>query len=281
MIYQFSMPPLLLHAFFSENARYFNNWASQLPEPPEKATYFNFTASHDGIGVRPLEGIVGEEEKEKLFQKVKSLGGMISTKTNADGTTGPYEMNITYFDALRETGISDDRFHHTRFVSSQMIMAAFKGVPAFYIHSLLATENDTTGFEVTQRARSLNRKMWDYDELKNKLNGNTHHRNILQQLLKIINIRKNQPAFHPEAAQKWIDLGHSFIAFFRESDQQQLLHITNMTHCEQSLLIESGHPIKELSSEKEYHAGTNILSVNPFETLWLSCASGKISVKRK
>lgn len=280
MIYQFSMPPLLLHAFFSENARYFNSWASQLPEPPEKATYFNFTASHDGIGVRPLEGILGEEEKEKLFRKMKSLGGMISTKTNSDGTTGPYEMNITYFDALRETNISDAKFHHARFISSQMVMAAFKGVPAFYIHSLLATENDTEGYAATKRARSLNRKIWDYDVLKEKLNSNTHHRDILQQLIKTIHIRQSQPAFHPEAAQQWIDSGSSFITFLRYESEQQILHITNVTHQEQSLLVECVHASQELLSGKKFHAGKNLVLVKPFETLWLSGPAGAFSVNR-
>jgi sucrose phosphorylase len=278
MVYQFSMPPLLLYSFFAEDAGYFNQWASQLPKPPAKATYFNFTASHDGIGVRQLEEIVCDEDKTKLFRKIEELGGVISQKTNADGSTGPYEMNITYFDALRETRFSDQQYHHERFVSSQMVMAAFQGVPAFYIHSLLATENDQEGFAKTRRARSLNRKIWNYKKLSALLNSQTHHRLILQKLLHIISLRKQQPAFHPDAEQIWLDTGHFFIAFIRKSKTQEILHLTNVTHTEQRVFIQSSIACRELICVENFTAGQFEAAISPFETRWFSGMDFKIKL---
>jgi len=54
MVYQFSLPPLLLHAFITGNGQYLTHWASGLEPPPAGCTFFNFTASHDGVGVRPF-----------------------------------------------------------------------------------------------------------------------------------------------------------------------------------------------------------------------------------
>ena len=60
-VYQFSLAPLLLDAFLSGDATSLNEWLADLQYPGEGMTFFNFTASHDGIGVRPLEGLVPPE----------------------------------------------------------------------------------------------------------------------------------------------------------------------------------------------------------------------------
>jgi|LZCG01.1.fsa_nt_gb sucrose phosphorylase len=279
MVYQFSMPPLLLHAFFSESALHFNEWASTLPTPPARATFLNFTASHDGIGVRPLEGILNEKNKKQLYDKIQSLGGMISTKTNPDGTESPYELNITYFDALRETRFSGESSHLQRFVSSQMVMAAFKGVPAFYIHSLLTTENDITGYQQTGRARSLNRKTWDYETLQKLLSSQNHHQKGLEILLKIIAIRKKQPAFHPEADQIWLDAGNDFICFARQSENQRIVHISNVTGSVKGVTVISDRPVTNLLTAHKLSSGYAEISLMPFESKWFAGQPNSFHIK--
>ena len=128
MIYQFSLPPLLLHALYTGNSKYLTNWAQSLPALPENCTYFNFTASHDGIGVRPLEGLIPRQELDDLIEAMKENGGEVSTKTNSNGTISPYEINITYFDAMKSTGRNQEEFQLRRFLASQTIMLAFKGI---------------------------------------------------------------------------------------------------------------------------------------------------------
>lgn len=270
MIYQFSLPPLLLYSFFAENSHFLNEWGSTLPEPPEEATFFNFTASHDGIGVRPLEGIVPEKQKQQLFENVKNLGGKISTKSNSDGSTSPYEMNITYLDALKNTKYANEELQVQRFISSQTVMAAFKGVPAFYIHSLLGTTNDYEGYEQTGRARSLNRKRWNEREIGKALESENLHREVLEKLKQMISVRKQQPAFHPEAKQVWHHINDDFIAFRRVSEKQEIFCITNVTSRSRGITVESSIPVKELLTNDKLALGYSELQVMPFDTIWLS-----------
>ena len=279
IIYQFNLPPLLLYSFFTEDSYYFANWAATLPEPPEESTFLNFTASHDGIGVRPLEGIVPEDKKKELFENIRENGGMISTKVNADGTESPYELNTTYLDALKETRFSPDKYQIERFISSQAVMTAFKGVPAFYIHSLLGTENDYEGYRQTQRARKLNRKQWDYDELIGMLEQESKNRTILDRLLRIINVRKQQEAFHPDAKQEWMDLGSNFIAFRRKSENQEIISVTNVTSHRQGIRIEAMQAVTELINEDHEPHGYAELLLPPFATRWFSSSPGMIDIK--
>lgn len=278
MIYQFSLPPLLLYSFFSENSHFLNEWGGALPEPPEEATFFNFTASHDGIGVRPLEGIVPEKQKLQLFENVKNLGGQISTKSNADGSTSPYEMNITYLDALKKTKYASEELQNRRFISSQTVMAAFKGVPAFYIHSLIGTTNDYEGYKKTGRARTLNRKKWSEQEINENLENGSHHQEILTRLKKMISVRRKQSAFHPDADQKWHHINDDFIAFRRIGEKQEIFCITNVTSRSRGLTIESSIPVTELLTGEKLSLGYCELQVMPFDTLWLASERGRLNV---
>jgi len=269
MIYQFSMPPLLLYSFFAGNAFYFNRWAKSCTIPNPNNTFLNFTASHDGIGVRPLEEIIPEKEKEMLYKNIVDLGGMISTKTNSDGSTSPYELNITYYDALKKTLHSDEQYHAQRFICSQTIMMAFIGIPAFYIHSLLATENNYAGYKHTKRARTLNRKQWDYNDITDKLTSDTHHKNIFDELLRRINIRKKHQAFHPDSKQRWINYRDELIIFVRESATEDIVSINNVTHMPQTFNVSTSRPTVDILSDEIFERGFIALILKPYETIWL------------
>ena len=204
MVYQFSLPPLLLHALITANSTYLNRWAASQPDIPEGCTYLNFTASHDGIGVRPLEGILPEEERDFLIDTVRRNGGYISTKRNNDSTESPYELNITYLDALKDPANDPDEFQILRFLCSQTLMMSFKGIPAFYLNSLLGTPNDQEGVSRTGMFRSINRHKWNADDLSRKLNSETDHSYILSGLMHRISLRQREPAFHPDTPQSVI-----------------------------------------------------------------------------
>ncbi|MFO7821705.1 MAG: alpha-amylase family glycosyl hydrolase, partial [Lentisphaeria bacterium] len=127
MVYQFSLPPLLLHALRHGNADHLSQWAATAFDAPKGCTFLNFTASHDGIGVRPLEGIIADSEINDLGKMVRDKDGYVSTKTNADGTESPYELNITYYDALAEANDSDD-INIARYLCSQILPLSLKGI---------------------------------------------------------------------------------------------------------------------------------------------------------
>eukprot|EP00913_Durusdinium_trenchii_P028306 g26534.t1 len=228
MIYQFSLAPLLLDAFLNSDAGPFVDWLSNLGETPPDTTYFNFTASHDGVGVRPLEGLVSAERFDRLVQAVRDRGGQVSLKRNPDGSDSPYELNTTYFSALGEPGGLPVDVHVRRFLSSQAIMLALKGIPGIYFHSLFATPNDHAGVEETGRARTINRRKFGLEELRDILSDpNGAEATTFAGYRKLLAVRVEQPAFHPNAPQRVIRLDEpSVIAFLRgdnETGQQILL----------------------------------------------------------
>ncbi|MEM9187232.1 MAG: sugar phosphorylase, partial [Planctomycetota bacterium] len=169
MVYNFSLPPLLLEAFVSGDATAIRAWLANLADPPPGCTFFNFTASHDGIGLRPLEGLVSDERLAAIVEHARVRGGKVNMKRNPDGSESPYELNITYVDALAPSlmnppppeGEGATERHARRFLSSQAVMLALRGVPAPYFHSLVGTQNDYAGVEATGQNRRINRHKYD------------------------------------------------------------------------------------------------------------------------
>lgn len=217
-VYNFSLPPLLLHALLSGRAEYLHRWQISMPPAQLGCAYLNFTASHDGIGMRPAEGILGTEERDKVIQAVRDFGGLVSMRTLPDGGQAPYELNITYFDAMKGTFEGADDWQFERFLCSQTITMALEGIPAFYIHALLGTPNDYAGVEKTGINRAINRRRWDYPELRTALDDpESVHARVLAGLKQRINIRCEQPAFHPNATQFTLHLDPRVFGIWRQS----------------------------------------------------------------
>lgn len=276
MVYQFPLPPLLLYTLCSGSSRLLTQWAAALPEPPKGCTFFNFTASHDGIGLRPLEGILPDDQKERFLEHVKQMGGRISMREKPDGSQCPYEMNVSYFDACKQTFGGPDELQVRRFLCSQTIMMSLQGIPAFYIHSLLATPNDYEGMERTGQNRSINRKSWDKNEVEKLLESSTFHQQVFNELRRLIQVRRKQSAFHPDAAQEVIDLGEFFFILKRENRESgQVLHsISNITNKEEKISLENvidgnGGVLTDLISGKEYDADEALL-LKPYQTAWMT-----------
>ncbi len=200
MVYQFSLPPLLLHALQTGDARHLLAWLRGLAAPPPGCTWFNFTASHDGIGVRPLQGLLPDAEINALIERIRARGGQVSTRRAEDGRDVPYELNITYFDALSDG--RDFMLDTARFLCSQTVPMSLQGMPAVYIQSLFGARNDEAGYRATGRARSLNRKKWVRAELDSLLSDPTgRERIIFDELRRRLATRASLAAFHPDAPQ--------------------------------------------------------------------------------
>ncbi|MFO1491267.1 MAG: sugar phosphorylase [Kiritimatiellia bacterium] len=206
LVYQFSLPPLLLLAFLDGDATALTRWAAHLAPPPAGCTFFNFTASHDGIGVRPLQGLADDHAIDRLAGHVRARGGQVSMKSNPDGSESPYELNTTWFDALGLPGDSP-ALHLARFLCSQIIALSLQGIPAVYLHSLTATPNDQEGFARTGRARTLNRKRWNTAELEELIaDDTTPCATALRELTRVLRLRASCPAFHPDQPQQVLTL---------------------------------------------------------------------------
>lgn len=279
MVYQFSLPPLLLHALLFGNSTYLTQWAKNLETPPAYCYYFNFLASHDGIGVRPLEGLMPPSEIDLLVTKIKERGGLVSEKLNQDGTRSPYELNITYYDALKDDSNSSRNFHVQRFLCAYTIMMSLQGVPGIYLHSLTATPNDYDGVQLKGHNRAINRKQWRYEELVILLQDatSTNHQ-VFYELKRLLKIRAQQIAFHPEATQKIYSIDPALFIVERASNnnRQTILSISNVSKTNIDLNVDKHVlPLNGNRSYKNLITGKTItlfegkLSIQPYETLWL------------
>lgn len=277
-IYNFSLPPLLVHALLTGESKYLKQWMMSMPPAPEGCFYLNFTASHDGLGMRPAEGLLSNEEQLQMLETLRSFGGLVSTRQAADGTERVYELNVSLFEALKGTVAGEDAFQIPRFLCSQTIMLGIEGLPAFYIHSLLATPNDIDQVEASGRNRSINRHQWDQSKLDQCLSDpSSDQSKVLSALLERIAIRSRQPAFHPNATQFTLQLGDPFFAFWRQSQDrsQSIFAVHNLSHERKKLRLSdlnlisvdnwydllTGEPLSEAAEEVE---------VQPYQCLWIS-----------
>lgn len=263
MVYNFTLPPLLLHAFETGDAGKLNRWAQTLDTPSEHTTFFNFTASHDGIGVRPLEGILAADEIDQLVQSAKRNGGRVSYKHNPDGSKSPYELNITYVDAMGA--------HPEKFLASQAIALVLPGVPAVYIHSLLGSRNWHVGVEMTGRARTINRQQLSLPGIVKELEDSKSFRaKIFFPYLHMLKVRRSQPAFHPNAGFDVLNLDHRVMGIRRSTEEQKIYALINMGADVVSLSLTSqGVPplMRDLLSNRI--CPSDSLRLEPYQALWL------------
>ncbi|WP_234573155.1 alpha-amylase family glycosyl hydrolase [Rhodohalobacter sp. 614A] len=277
MVYQFSLPPLLLHAILTENAFYLTKWVKSLDKLPENCTYFNFTSSHDGIGVRPLEGLVPQNEFNELVEGVKKKGGFVSEKKNPDGTLSPYELNITYFDAFTVINGSQSK-QERRYMCSQILAVSLKGVPGIYFHNFTATRNNLQGVSITGRYRTINRKKWSYDELTSALSDpDTTTARIFSNMKEVISLRKKHPAFHPFGGQEAYDIDDRIFCLLRwDPDKtEKVLVLANVTGENVKVdLKEHPLPLKNGSSYNDILSGNQYVSngeveLPPYKVIWI------------
>lgn len=230
MVYNFTLPPLLFYSLTVGDSVKLREWVNTLQTPSERTTFFNFTASHDGIGVRPVEGILEPAELQSLIDLVEARGGRVSYRKQPDGSQTPYELNITYVDAIIPPDAPQEE-QVARFMLSQGVMLALAGVPAVYIHSLLGSRNDLAGMAQTGHNRTINRAKLQLDALLPELNApHSLRHQIFAAYAHLLKIRRDQPAFHPNAPQSALDVGNPAVfALQRGEGDGQILAVYNFS----------------------------------------------------
>lgn len=287
MVYNFSLPPLVLYSLLKGNSKLLQDWARSLPQLSPRQAFFNFSASHDGIGVRPLQGLLPDDEIHWLADETRARGGRVSVKTNSDGSKSPYELNITYLDALDDP--ENPELGMARFLMSQAIVLAFKGVPALYVHSLLGTPNDYAGLEQSGQNRSINRRKWQLEDLQEELdNPASRQARIFSKLTSWIRVRKQHPAFHPASKMEVLDFGESVFGFLRTSRTgvEKILCLYNLSAQPQPIGWEDCFPrstpaksVRELLSNTVIEKPGQGIEIPPYHAHWLMIKGGRNSVK--
>ncbi|MGR3323363.1 MAG: sugar phosphorylase [Pseudooceanicola sp.] len=277
-VYNFSLPPLVLHAMLSGTAKRLIRWQGGMPPAQLGCAYLNFTASHDGIGMRPAEGVLKPEDTDEVIRTIRDFGGAVSMRALPDGRQSPYELNITWFEAMKGTFAGPDEFQVQRFLASQTLVMALEGIPAFYIHSLLATPNDLEAVEKSGHNRAINRHRWDYDRLQALLDDETSTQHVvLQEMLRRIAIRRRQRGFHPNATQFTLQLDDRIFGLWRQSldRDQSIFALHNVSAEELEIdplsinLIEGEDWVDILSGEPVEPAG-GAIRFAPYQCRWIT-----------
>ena len=281
MVYNFALPPLVLYTFLTENADTLANWAESIENPSDQATFFNFLDSHDGIGVMAVKNILTSEEIEMMALKVLEHGGYISYKDNGDGTTSPYELNITWWSAINNDDADEPvDLQVQRYLASRAIALVLMGVPGVYLHGLLGSKNDAELVLEERSTRSINRKNINKEELLKALENNKSTTYLVTTgLIKLIRKRIREKAFHPNAEQRIFHFTPGVFALLRTSTdkKEQILTLTSVRHKPQQLSID----LKKISLEhanwfdliekQNYKTRDGILDItlHPYQILWL------------
>jgi len=277
-VYNFSLPPLLVNTMVTGDCTYLKRWQMSMPPAQNGTAYFNFIASHDGIGLRPAEGLLSDEELDTLIATMEGFGGQVSYRALEDGQGKPYEINISLFDALQGTVAGADDLGVERFVCAHTVMLGLEGIPGIYIHSLLGTRNDYLRVENTGHYRAINRHQWDYGALETALDepGSTH-RQVFERLKRLLAIRREQPAFHPNATQFTLHLGSALFGFWRQSmDRRQSIFCISNISARPQLLALSDVNLSDTEQWVDLLDGVVVesrvqqLELRPYQSVWLS-----------
>lgn len=278
MVYNFSLPPLLINAMLTGSAKHLKTWLMSMPPAQMGTTFLNFIASHDGIGVRPAEGILDPEEIQNMIHVLQSFGARVSWRAGLNGEKSPYEINVALIDAFKGTSEGEDDFQIARMLCAHAIAIALEGVPAIYVHSFFGTENDYDNLAITEHNRDINRRKWQENQLVPLLeDSNSMHSQVLAGLNNLISIRKQQAAFHPNATQFTLHLPDQLFGFWRQSlmRNQSIFVINNVTNKPQSLSLTQLNLI-DMDEWKELISGEMVddlfgeMVLQPYQTVWIT-----------
>ncbi|HED6261425.1 sugar phosphorylase [Enterobacter bugandensis] len=267
MVYQFSLPPLVLHAVHRQDVNALCQWAGSLALPSTKTTWFNFLASHDGIGLNPLRGILPESEILALVEKLQQEGALVNWKNNPDGTRSPYEINVTYLDALSAQNSSDDE-RIARFILAHAVLLSFPGVPAVYIQSILGSRNDYEGVERLGYNRAINRKKYTAGQVDLELNNkNSIRHKIYSRLSEFIAIRRGESAFHPDAQAFFESLDEQILKIVRVAENGE--RITALFNFSNNVHTVYGDTLTGMELLSGQAVSGKELTLNPWQVMWI------------
>ena len=282
LVYNFALPPLVLHALLRGDASHLTRWAVTLKAPTDRTTFFNFLASHDGIGLNPARGILPAAEIDFLTERCTAHGGFINYKHNADGSKRPYEMNVVYFDAVNDPVAGDSvETQVNRFMVTQAIMLSLAGVPGIYFHSLFGSRNDREAALQTGINRRINRQKLTLAELEADLSQKRGLRTcVFGRYRVLLKARRSQAAFNPHAEQRIFEGDKRVFAVLRTaaSESHWVLCLHNVTNARVTVDIVTAEVASaavwtELLSQRTYPVsanGTIRVTLRPYEVNWLT-----------
>jgi sucrose phosphorylase len=184
-VYDFALPPLVLHAFAFRTAKPLQHWLQIRPH-----NALTVLDTHDGIGVidigaeRDEPGLVPPAELDALVETIhrNSKGQSREATGAAASNLDLYQVNCTYYDALGR----NDR----KYLIARALQFFVPGIPQVYYVGLLAGENDMQLLQQSGVGRDINRHYYTRPEVEAAL-----ERPVVANLCALIRLRSNHPAF--------------------------------------------------------------------------------------
>ncbi len=281
MVYNFALPPLVLHTFYTGDSTVLTKWAGGLEKPSDTTHFFHFLDSHDGVGVMGARGILSEDEIQAMVERARQHGGLVSYKTARDGSEVPYEINITWFSALNRDDAGETMdFQIQRMVASRNIQLILQGVPGVYLLGLIGKRNDTEAVAASGSKRAINRTVLDSKLLEEAIHDPESKIFRIGQTFVHGRIRSNHRAFHPNGPQKVLSLDPRVFAVLRTSPEgdERVLALVNVTSGPFGLAVPLRvHGLPEADSWRDLitgkvwgtDGGTLPLTLDPYDVLWL------------
>jgi sucrose phosphorylase len=189
-VYDFALPPLVLHAFFFHSAKYLKDWIARRP-----VNALTVLDTHDGIGIidigaDPSErvnkpGLVPDADLDRLVEMIhaNSRGESREATGAAASNLDLYQVNCSFYDALGR----DDR----AYLLARAIQFFMPGIPQVYYVGLLAGGNDIDLLHRTGVGRDINRHRYTRDEVESEI-----ERPVVRRLIELIRLRNSHPAFN-------------------------------------------------------------------------------------
>lgn len=269
MVYNFALPPLLVHSIYAQNTQKLTQWANSLSLPSDKVCFFNFTASHDGCGLRPVSGLLDDDEIAMMVQNVQKNGGLVSYRNTPEGEK-PYELNCSYIDMLTSTTESDD-IRRRRMLVTQAATLAMPGVPGIYFHSLVGSRNYLEGVKLSGINRTINREKLNLDRLENELHEKGSLREkLFSEYMHLIDIRTQEKAFDPFVDFEFMELHESVFSIYKHADGDSILALHNFNATDIRFKVPKMLPskVEELVSGTEKELDDEIC-MEAYEIIWL------------
>jgi sucrose phosphorylase len=271
MVYNFALPPLLAFSILKSNTEKLTNWAKKLSLPSDGVCFFNFTASHDGIGVRAVNEILDEKEMSFMVRTSISHGGFASYRAIGDEEESPYELNCSYIDLLTNPE-EDDNIRVKRMILSQAIVLAMPGVPGIYFHSLVGSRNYHEAVRKTRVNRSINRDRLNYDNLKELLEEEgSLQKTLFKRYKQLLSIRINEEAFNPFGKYEFLDLGNKVFAIKRyaNDENESILALFNFTGESVEVTLPGEYTDHLVDIITHTKISSQDLKLEPYQIVWL------------
>ncbi|MFC1840385.1 sucrose phosphorylase [Thermodesulfobacteriota bacterium] len=187
-VYDFALPPLVLHALFNADSKPLAKWLSISPR--NAVTVLD---THDGIGVidvgvDDIDGTPGLLDPGKIDNlvetiHVKSNGQSKKATGAAANNLDLYQVNCTFLDALGGSEVE--------YLIARAIQFFAPGIPQVYYVGLLGGLNDMELLEYSKVGRDINRHYYTNDEI-----GIALEQQLVKKLIELIRLRNSHPAFN-------------------------------------------------------------------------------------